>query len=138
VTWPRVNGLRSIEFGAPGESRDRLNAFILQGNKRATTGLLDHDYDREGEELEQLGEHLAMLDSFGTQVATLLVTDVYVTTFGAVPWEHAAAEAEGDTNIDEWREGHRNFWKTYDNLDIVADTRVVCLRFDIVERFDSQ
>jgi len=137
VTWPRVGDLRTIEFGAPGASRDKLNAFILHGNKRATTGLLDVDYDREGEELEQVGERLAMLDSAGSHIATLQVTSVYVTTFGAVPWEHAAAEAEGDANIEEWRDGHRGFWLREDGLTITDDTRVVCIAFDLVERFDQ-
>jgi uncharacterized protein YhfF len=113
-----------------------LNDFILNGNKRATTGLLDLDYTREGEELEQVGELLAMLDSTGTHVATLKVTDVYVTTFGEVPWEHAAAEAEGDADIEEWRAGHRGFWKRSDDLNVTDDTRVVCVAFDLVERFD--
>jgi uncharacterized protein YhfF len=136
VTWPRVGDLRSIEFGYPGATRDKLNDFVLNGNKRATTGLLDHDYGREGEALEHIDELLAMLDSAGNHVATLKVTNVYVTTFGEVPWEHAAAEAEGDENIEEWRAGHRAFWARSDGLDIADDTRVVCIAFDVVERRD--
>ena len=37
---------------------------------------------------------------------------------------------------DEWRAGHRNFWARSDGLDITDDTRVVCVAFDLVERFD--
>lgn len=136
MTWPRVGDLRSIEFGYPGPTRDKLNDFVLNGNKRATTGLLELDYEREGEQLEQVGEMLAMLDSSGNHVATLVVTKVFVTTFGEVPWEHAAAEAEGDENIEDWRAGHRDFWARSDGLDIKDDTRVVCIAFDLVERFD--
>jgi uncharacterized protein YhfF len=113
-----------------------LNDFILNGNKRATTGLFDHDYEQEDEEVEQVGELLAMLDSDGNHVATLKVTSAYVTTFGEVTWEHAAAEAEGDENLEEWRAGHRNFWSRNDGLDITDDTRVVCVTFDLVERHD--
>jgi uncharacterized protein YhfF len=128
--------LRSVEFAYPGPTRDKLIDFILNGNKRATTGLLDLDYEGEGEELEHVGELLAMLDSAGAHVATLKVTSIYVTTFGEVPWEHAAAEAEGDADIDEWRAGHRAYWARSDGLDVTDDTGVVCVAFDVVERFD--
>jgi uncharacterized protein YhfF len=128
--------LRSVEFAYPGPTRDKLIDFILNGDKRATTGLLDLDYTSEGEELEHVGELLAMLDSAGNHVATLKVTNVYVTTFGEVPWEHAAAEAEGDADIDEWRAGHRAYWARSEGLDITDDTPVVCVAFDLVERLD--
>jgi uncharacterized protein YhfF len=60
--FPRINGLRSIEFGTPGAMRDRLNDLIVNGNKRATAGLLKEDYIDEGEEIESVGERLAILD----------------------------------------------------------------------------
>jgi uncharacterized protein YhfF len=37
--FPVVNGLRSVEFGTPGESRTNLVNLILNGQKRATAGL---------------------------------------------------------------------------------------------------
>ena len=67
MSFPRVNGLRGIEFGAPGKSRAYLTALVLNGNKRATAGLLS-EYEDEGEEIEHVGEELAMLDSNGTHV----------------------------------------------------------------------
>jgi uncharacterized protein YhfF len=42
--FPRVDGLRSIEFGMPGTSRETLVGLVLHGNKRATAGLLK-DYE---------------------------------------------------------------------------------------------
>ena len=38
--FPVVNGLRSVEFGTPGESRTNLVNLILHGQKRATAGLI--------------------------------------------------------------------------------------------------
>jgi hypothetical protein len=46
--WPRVDGLRAMELGAPGGMRQWLNGLVLAGRKRATAGLLDHDYVAEG------------------------------------------------------------------------------------------
>lgn len=68
-----VDNLRSIEFGTPGESRTRLIDFIVNGNKRATAGLLD-DYAKESEPAESVGECLAMLDNDNQHVATLRVS----------------------------------------------------------------
>ena len=63
MAFLRVNGLRSVEFGTPGPMRIRLNNLIINGNKRATGGLLKEDYMDEGEEIEIVGERLAILDN---------------------------------------------------------------------------
>ena len=105
----RVNGLRSFEFGTPGESRERLTGLVLQGRKRATAGLLAAYVD-EGEELEHVGERLAVLDNGGRQVATVEITRVDVLPFSEVPWAFVAAEDEGDSSVEEWRAGHSAEW----------------------------
>jgi hypothetical protein len=69
--FPRVDGLRSIEFGMPGTSRETLVGLVLHGNKRATAGLLK-DYEAENEPVEHVGELLAMPDNDGTHVGTLV------------------------------------------------------------------
>ena len=136
MTWPRIDGLRTMEIAYPGEVRDRLNALILAGQKRATTGL-QSEYADEGEAYEHVGERLVLVDSAGVGVAIIEVRYVDLTTFGAVTWAHAAAEGEGDADLDEWREGHRGFWSTYDGLTIDDNTGVVCIGFDVVERTDA-
>ena len=127
MMWPRVDGLRSIELGAPGEMRAWLNGLVLEGRKRATAGLLV-EYEKEGEQLEHVGERLALLDDERLPVAVVEVTQVDVLAFGDVPWEFAAAEGEGDHDIEEWREGHRRFWAAEGGT-VEDDTQVVCLRF---------
>ena len=59
--FPRVDGLRAMEFGTPGPFRTNLVDQVLHGNKRATAGLLS-EYAAEGEPLEHVGELLAMVD----------------------------------------------------------------------------
>ena len=49
MAWKRVDGLRTIEFGNVGASRTALLDFVFNGNKRATAGLLEHDYEAEGD-----------------------------------------------------------------------------------------
>lgn len=130
MTWPRVNGLRGLELGFPGEMRARLNGLVLAGQKKATAGLLS-EYEQEGEEFEHVGEQLALLDDEGRHIATVEVTSLDVVPFIEVPWEFAAAEGEGDENLDKWRAGHRRFWAAEGNP-VQDDTPIACLRFELV------
>ncbi len=130
MAFPVVDGLRSIEFGNPGESRQRLVNFVLHGNKRATAGLLK-EYETEGEPVEHVGELLAMVDNDGRQVGTLRVTRVKVLRFADVPDEFALAEAEGDLNAADFRSSHNAFWTAAGEV-ITDDTQVVTVYFDLL------
>jgi uncharacterized protein YhfF len=130
MVFPVVDSLRSIEFGTPGESRARLVDFIVNGNKRATAGLVD-DYAKEGEPLEHVGECLAMVDNDGRHVATLCVTRVEVSRFADVPDEFALAEAEGDLNAADFRASHLDYWTRVGET-ITDDTQVVQVYFDLL------
>jgi uncharacterized protein YhfF len=130
MAFPVVDGLRSIEFGTPGESRRRLINFVLNGNKRATAGLLK-DYEAEGEPVEHVGERLAMVDDDMHHVGTLEVTRVEILRFADVPDEFALAEAEGDLNAVDFRASHREYW-TKAGETITDDTQVVTLYFALL------
>jgi uncharacterized protein YhfF len=132
MVFPRVNDLRTIEFGTPGESRNNLISMILDGNKRATAGTLEWDYLAEDEPIEHVGEKLAVLDNENQQVATIQVTRVEVKKFSEVPDEFALAEAEGDLSGDDFRASHFAYW-TKEGLEIKAETEIVLVYFDLVE-----
>lgn len=125
-----VDNLRSIEFGTPGESRARLVDFIVNGNKRATAGLLD-DYAKESEPIEVVGECLAMLDNSDKHVATLRVTRVEVSRFINVPDEFALTEAEGDLNAADFRASHSDYWSRIGET-ITDDTQIVQVYFELL------
>lgn len=129
--FPRVNGLRTIEFGTPGEMRDRLVQLVLHGNKRATAGLM-REYEIEGEPVEHVGELLAMVDNSRQQVGTLLVTNVDVLRFIDVPDALALAEGEGDLDAADFRASHLRFWNTCgEHVD--DDTLIATVYFDLVD-----
>lgn len=128
--FPRVDGLRSIEFGTPGSSRQTLEDLVLHGNKRATAGLFS-EYQTENEPVEHVGERLAMLDNSGQHVGTLEVTRVEVLRFVDVPDEFALAEAEGDLNASDFRASHLAYW-TKEGETITDDTLVVTIYFDLL------
>jgi uncharacterized protein YhfF len=126
----RAIGMRSFEFGTPGEMRERLTGLVIHGRKRATAGLLA-EYAAEAEDLEHVGERLAVLDNAGRQVATVEITRIDVRAFSEVPWSFVAAEGEGDESVQEWREGHRAEWAA-EGVTVEGDTQVVCIHFVLV------
>jgi uncharacterized protein YhfF len=132
MTFPVVNGLRTIEFGNPGESRDKILSFLLDGNKRATAGTLEWDYMAENEPIETVGEKLAVLDNNNHQIATIQVNRVEVKRFADVPDEFALAEAEGDLSGEDFRESHFAFWSQHGLL-ITDETQIVLVYFDLIE-----
>jgi uncharacterized protein YhfF len=132
VPFPIVNGLRGIEFGTPGESRQKLISLILDGNKRATAGTLEWDYNAEDESVETIGERLAVLDNQGKHIATIEVSKVEVKRFADVPDDFALAEAEGDLSGSDFRRSHYDYW-TKLGLPIRDETQIVLLYFDLVE-----
>lgn len=127
-----VNGMRTIEFGNPGESREKLISLILDGNKRATAGTLEWDYIAENEPIETVGEKLAVLDNENRHIATIQVTRVELKRFAEVPTEFALAEAEGDLSGDDFRASHFDFWSRL-GLDIKDETEIVLVYFDLID-----
>ena len=129
MAFPVVDGLRTMEIGSVGEMRERLNGLILAGEKRATAGLVQ---ENEDEPFEHLGERLVLVDDLGRRVGIVEVTDTTLTTFGRVPWSFAQAENEGDESIEEWRDGHRRFWRS-EGIDVTDETPVFLVCFKLIE-----
>lgn len=128
--------MRGFELGAKGEMQDRLNSLVLAGDKRATAGLWNEDYVGEDEAIDEVGERQALLDDDGKLIAILEVTRVEQVRFADVSWEFAQAEGEGFTSIDDWRDGHREFW-TGEGIEVDDDTPVVCMWFEVVDEVST-
>jgi uncharacterized protein YhfF len=129
--FERIDGMRTIEFGTPGASREKLVNLILHGQKRATAGLLVGDYESEGEPIEHVGELLAIIDNDGKHVGTMKVTRVEVRRFADVPDELALAEAEGDMNAADFRASHLAYWTRVGET-VTDDTLIVTVYFDLI------
>ena len=132
MTFPVVDGLRAIEFAEPGELRIWLVDLVVNGNKRATAGLMS-DYEDEGEPLEHVGERLVILDNDGQRVATVRVTKVVVSRFADVPDEFALAEGEGDLDAADFHASHTKYWASV-GTPVTDDTQVVQLYFELLSR----
>lgn len=131
MAFAKVDGLRTIEFGNPGESRARILDCLLNGNKRATAGLLNEDYIQEGEPIETVGEVLVVLGNNSEEVGRIKVTKVAVVPFAEVPDEFALAEAEGDLTGDDFRKSHREFWESC-GYEVRDASQIVTVYFDLL------
>jgi uncharacterized protein YhfF len=131
--FERIDGMRTIEFGTPGASREKLVNLILHGNKCATAGLLISDYEAEGEPVEHVGELLAIVDNDGKHVGTMKVTRAEILRFADVPDEFALAEAEGDMNAADFRASHLAYWTRVGET-VNDDTLIVTVYFDLLPR----
>ena len=128
--WPRVQGLRAMELGTPGEMRGELNALVLAGKKRGTAGLFA-EYAEEDEQLETVGERMALLDSDNEPIGVLEITGVEIARFAEVTWEFADFEGEGFTSVEDWQAGHSRFWAD-EGTPVDDDTEIACISFRLV------
>ncbi len=131
MTFPVIEGMRTIEFGNPGEQRQRLIDFVVNGNKRATAGLVN-EYELESEPIEHVGERLGIINTDGSLAAVVEIIRVEVVRFSEVPDDFALAEAEGDLSGDDFRASHLAYW-TSCGESVTSDTEIVTTYFELVE-----
>ncbi len=127
----KINGLRVLEFGDSGDLRTRLIDLVVNGNKRATAGALDWDYE-PSEPIEAVGEKFAVVGNDNEHVATIQITRVEISSFADVPDEFALAEAEGDLTGDDFRQSHLKFWNDC-GYEINDDSKIVMAYFELIE-----
>ncbi|MER7910861.1 ASCH domain-containing protein [Streptomyces sp. NPDC096068] len=118
MTGPHA--LKPFLLAFPGPLRDRLVAAVLSGEKTATTGLL-LEYEAENEELPEVGERSAVIDSDGREVAVVEITEVQVLPLRDADLRLALGEGEGYRSVAEWRAGHEDFWHGEEMREALGD-----------------
>ncbi|MFC8460024.1 ASCH domain-containing protein [Streptomyces sp. NPDC057242] len=101
-----------------------LGGGDLSGEKTATTGLL-LEYEAEGEELPEVGERSAVVDSDGREVAVVEITEVQVLPLRDADLRLALGEGEGHRSVAEWRAGHEDFWHGEEMREALGDPEFV-------------
>lgn len=126
----RVDGLRTLQLGTPGQWRRWLNALVLSGRKRATAALLEY-YRAESEEAPHVSEHLALVDDHGAPIGEVEVTAVEIVPLHEVTWRFAESEGEGFSSVEHWRDVHVRFWESL-GLHVDDDSEVACVSFRLL------
>jgi uncharacterized protein YhfF len=110
-------------FGNDKVQAERLKQLVLSESKKATTGLF-----HKGETLPIVGEYAAILDSTDQRFCIIQYTKVEVKDFLDVAYDFIQKEGEGDDDIEEWRQKHREFFNLTSDM-----VKVVCEEFKLVK-----
>jgi len=100
----RVDG-----YGDSPELSQSLLALIVEGRKRAGTGLL-WAMEAENEALPQVGQIEIVVDHRNEPALVTRITQVQVLPYAEATAEYAAIEGEGDGSLAFWREAHWAFF----------------------------
>lgn len=99
----------SYYFCSDEESANNLAALVLQGEKRATAGLL-WSYEAENEPIPEVGQ-LSVITNWNEDPQCIVeITDVEVKPYNEVTAEFAFIEGEGDKSLEYWRRVHWEFF----------------------------
>ncbi len=121
-------------FGDSPALADELIAFVVDGPKRATAGLVA-EYAADDERLPRVGSHWVACDGSGKPRAVLRSTELRVGPLSSVDARFAWDEGEYDRTLDTWLDGHRRYFRrACERIGVeFSDEVEVCFeRFDVV------
>jgi uncharacterized protein YhfF len=128
--WSQSLAPPAWAFGDSPELANELLQLVLNGSKRATTGLYQ-EYIDEDEPLPHVGDLSILLDGEGKPRALIRDTKVALLGFGDVTAKQAAAEGEGDGSLEFWRTEHLQHWQRRGYV-VDDDTQVVWEQFKVL------
>jgi uncharacterized protein YhfF len=117
--------LESFAFGDSPRMADELLGYVLAGAKTATCWSV-----RDGQQTH-VGKRMVVKDGQGRPRAVIETVSLERTPFDRVPWSFAEAEGEGDSCLEDWRDGHRAYFTR--NGGFAPDMMLWCERFRLVE-----
>ncbi|MBT9255813.1 ASCH domain-containing protein [Phycicoccus sp. MAQZ13P-2] len=121
-------------FGDSPAMADELLAYITDGPKRATAGLVA-SFERHGGPLPRVGGHWVACDGRGTPAVVLRTTELRIGPLSSVDERFAWDEGEGDRSLAFWLDAHRSaFGRECARLGLeLSDELEVCFeRFRVV------
>lgn len=133
----------SVEaFGDSPGLADELIAFVTDGPKRATAGLVAA-YAADGEPLPRIGSHWVACDGSGAPRVVIRTRELRVGPLSSVDAQFAWDEGEYDRSLESWLEGHRAYFRRECErigIDFSESLEIAFERFDVVwppERADA-
>ena len=96
-------------FCADEENANLCADLVLEGEKRATAGLL-WSYEAENEDIPEIGGLSVITNWDGEPQCIVEITSVEIKPFNKVSAEFAFEEGEGDKSLEFWRRVHWEFF----------------------------
>jgi ribonuclease BN (tRNA processing enzyme)/uncharacterized protein YhfF len=97
-------------FGDSPALADELLAFVTDGPKRATAGLVA-GYAADGDPLPRVGSHWVACGGDGQPRVVLRTQELRVGPLSSVDAQFAWDEGEYDRTLESWLDGHRRFFR---------------------------
>lgn len=134
--------MQRIEFGQPGELRDRIVASVLRGQKTATSRLAAI-FDLEQAVISRPGDQYEVINSSGDVAGVTEIDEVRIMRLAAVGEDVSTEEGGFFAGVQDWRAVHVQGWQSYaaairefvhdPHWSITDDTPVVVRFFHLVE-----
>lgn len=102
----KVEGFAATALGHTRRLADERAELVVRGVKRAHATLLA-DFERDGDALPAVGDHLVVLDGAGRPRAIVRTTHVEKRRFDEIDEAVAFAAGEGDLTLAWWLTAHR-------------------------------
>ena len=99
-----------FSFGNNDEMANRLSALVVEGKKRATTGLYKL-YELDNEKIPKRDELSIVLNGCNEPVAIIKNTEIKIVLFKTITDADAKTEGEGDGSLKYWRCAHIKFFE---------------------------
>ena len=136
---PSITRYEAYYYGYP-EIADELCRLVMEGEKRATTGLLKL-YELENGPLPREGDYSVILDSREQPRCITRISRVTQVKFSDITEEYARCEGEGDKSLAYWKEAHRQVFERECREDcgigFTEDMICVCEEFDVVYKEET-
>jgi uncharacterized protein YhfF len=107
---PSYTQFDAYHFCADEESANHCANLVLEGEKRATAGLL-WSYEAENEPLPEVGQLSVITNWDGIPQCIVEVAGIEIKPFNEVTAEFAFEEGEGDKSLEFWRGVHWEFFR---------------------------
>lgn len=105
---------------------------MLRGEKTATASLRDDYKPVTDEPIPRCGDEFLLHGYDDEPLGVVKTTEVKVVRAADVNLQFAQDEGEGFETVAAWRSAHERFWA---DKTITDDTRIVCQRFKLIERY---
>ena len=130
----KVEGFAAAALGDTRALADAHAELIVSGVKRAHASLL-REFEKDGEPLPRIGDHLVVLDGAGLPCAIVRNTHVELRHFNEIDDGFAFEAGEGDLSLRWWLTAHRQeFAEQAEREGFEVDERVelVLEQFEVV------
>lgn len=135
---------RSVDvfyFGSKGLMASQLAHLVAKGSKRLTAGWRA-SHAKTGMPEPEVGWVSIVTDGFGIPIACIATEEVRRLSFASVTEEMARLEGEGDLTLDDWKRGHRRYWREVEapmvGLEFEEDAEIFVERFRLLKVFAGQ